>query len=86
MWCCELCVVHPAILLAFAPGTKFFVTASKHMTRQQLAFVLDKVYKLYADYVLKNPFYELEQPIQCEKFDIMLDRSLKVIAPSRSDS
>jgi hypothetical protein len=24
---------------------------------------------LYSDYVLKNPFYELDMPIQCSKFD-----------------
>jgi hypothetical protein len=58
-------------------GTKFFVAASKSMTRPQLEFALDTVYKLYADYVLKNPFYELEQPIQCEKFDVMLDKYFK---------
>ena len=30
-----------------------------------------RVYDLYADYVLKNPFYEVEQTIQsrCELFD-----------------
>lgn len=26
---------------------------------------LRKVYELYADYVLKNPFYSLEMPIRC---------------------
>ncbi|GMI62242.1 hypothetical protein ScalyP_jg3637 [Parmales sp. scaly parma] len=31
--------------------------------------ILKEVYILYADYVLKNPFYELEMPIRCELFD-----------------
>jgi hypothetical protein len=65
-------------------GAKFFVAASKGMTRPQLDLALDTVYKLYADYVLKNPFYELEQPIQCEKFDIMLDKHFKTIYPSQA--
>ena len=30
------------------------------------------VYSLYADYVLKNPFYELDMPIRCELFDLQL--------------
>jgi len=55
------------------------------MTQKQLSTILRKVYSLYSDYVLKNPFYELEQPIQCEKFDIMLDRALRALTPNRSD-
>ncbi len=27
------------------------------------------MYDLYADFVLKNPFYEVEMPIRCELFD-----------------
>ena len=30
------------------------------------------VYSLYSDYVLKNPFYELDMPIRCELFDQQL--------------
>lgn len=28
-----------------------------------------KVYELYADYVMKNPFYSLEMPVRCDGFD-----------------
>lgn len=28
-----------------------------------------RIYDLYSDYVLKNPFYEVEMPIKCELFD-----------------
>ena len=48
-------------------GLKFFLTAdpdSKHLDA-----VLREVYVLYSDYVLKNPFYELDMPIHCERFD-----------------
>jgi len=28
-----------------------------------------RIYELYADYVMKNPFYQLEMPVRCEAFD-----------------
>ena len=31
--------------------------------------VLKEVYVLYSDFVLKNPFYENDMPIHCDKFD-----------------
>ena len=31
--------------------------------------ILRKIYELYADYVMKNPFYQMEMPIRCEAFD-----------------
>ena len=31
--------------------------------------LLRKVYELYADFALKNPFYSLEMPIRCEQFE-----------------
>jgi hypothetical protein len=30
--------------------------------------VLRKIYELYSDFVLKNPFYALEMPIRCDLF------------------
>ena len=30
---------------------------------------LGRVYDLYTDFVLKNPFYEVEMPVRCELFD-----------------
>jgi hypothetical protein len=41
-----------------------------------LELLLRAIYALYADYVLKNPFYELDMPIKCDKFDERLDRLL----------
>ena len=40
--------------------------------------VLKRIYELYGDYVMKNPFYQLEMPIRCEEFD----RNLGVYAKS----
>ena len=43
-------------------GIKFFVTA-RPGTRDVPAF-LKKVYAFYSDFVLKNPFYEVDMPIR----------------------
>ncbi len=48
-------------------GVKFLVVADpKQVGISQL---LDKIYELYADYALKNPFYSLEMPIRADLFD-----------------
>lgn len=48
-------------------GVKFLVVCDpKQMGIEQL---LDKIYELYADYALKNPFYSLEMPIRADLFD-----------------
>lgn len=41
--------------------------------------LLKKIYALYSDYVLKNPFYSLEMPIRCELFDVNLASLLEQI-------
>jgi len=53
-----------------ATGIKFFVTSN--LVSKDLDLFLHKVYELYSDYVLKNPFYELDQVIRCDLFDIHL--------------
>ena len=40
---------------------------------------LCRVYDLYCDYVLKNPFYEVEMPIRCELFDQNLFRLINSV-------
>jgi len=44
---------------------------------QQIESLLKYVYELYTDYVLKNPFYEIEMPIRCELFDMNLTQSVQ---------
>lgn len=46
-------------------------------TQTGLDQLLRKIYELYADYVLKNPFYSLEMPIRCELFDTNLQELLQ---------
>ena len=38
-----------------------------------------RIYDLYADFVLKNPFYEMEMPIKCELFDQKLFQTIGII-------
>lgn len=56
-------------------GTKFFLVASSG--QQNCDTLLKYVYEMYADYVMKNPFYEVEMPIHCSKFDLKLDSVLQ---------
>ncbi|KAJ6014328.1 hypothetical protein N7540_008919 [Penicillium herquei] len=48
-------------------GTKFLLFTDP-MTGT-VETIVNKIYELYADYVMKNPFYQLEMPIRCEAFD-----------------
>jgi hypothetical protein len=56
-------------------GVKFVVTASPET--KNLKNFLRHLYELYADYVLKNPFYELDMPIRCELWETMLQRAVE---------
>lgn len=50
------------------------ITDPTHVGLEQL---LKKIYELYADFALKNPFYSLEMPIRCELFDTNLQALLE---------
>jgi len=41
--------------------------------------LLDKIYELYADFALKNPFYSLEMPIRADLFDEQLQVAIDQI-------
>lgn len=56
-------------------GTKFFMATEPGA--QGVPLLLHQIYDMYADYVLKNPFYEIEMPIRCELFDINLAVTVK---------
>ncbi|XP_017057339.1 trafficking protein particle complex subunit 4 [Drosophila ficusphila] len=55
-------------------GIKFIIISETGLNGIDL--LLRKVYELYSDYVLKNPFYSLEMPIRCELFDNKLQELL----------
>ena len=42
-------------------GVKFIVVAEN---KQKVEELLKNIYELYADFVLKNPFYSLDMPIR----------------------
>lgn len=48
-------------------GIKFIVVSDLKQTG--INQLLDKLYELYSDFALKNPFYSLEMPIRADLFD-----------------
>lgn len=56
-------------------GTKFLIFAEPH--QPNIDVICRRVYELYADYVMKNPFYQIEMPIRCEAFDRHLAAYIK---------
>lgn len=65
-------------------GTMFFIVADASSPSgagdAAADAILQKVHAAYADYVMKNPFYEVEMPIRCELFDA----ALTAVIPPRS--
>jgi hypothetical protein len=51
-----------------------FVFVGEHSTPYPL---FEKVCYLYCCYVLRNPFYVLEMPVNCEKFDFYCKQLFK---------
>lgn len=51
-------------------------------TQPGIDLLLKRIYELYADYVLKNPFYSIEMPIRCELFDTNLQQVLEQMEKS----
>ncbi|KAH3666762.1 hypothetical protein OGAPHI_003211 [Ogataea philodendri] len=54
-------------------GVKIILFVSRDVDETRFALMYDKIYQYYCDYVLKNPFYELEMPIRCHLFDEQLN-------------
>ncbi|MCJ1315459.1 hypothetical protein MMC15_000778 [Xylographa vitiligo] len=48
-------------------GTKFLLFTEPQQPNVDV--IMRRIYELYADYVMKNPFYQLEMPVRCEAFD-----------------
>jgi trafficking protein particle complex subunit 4 len=56
-------------------GTKFLLITEPGQPNVEI--IMRRVYELYADYVMKNPFYTVEMPIRCQKFESALDTYVK---------
>ncbi|KAI5286199.1 hypothetical protein KEM54_006970 [Ascosphaera aggregata] len=50
-------------------GTKFLLFTDPAMMSIEVNVFMRRIYELYADYVMKNPFYSLEMPVRCDGFD-----------------
>ncbi|XP_017772191.1 PREDICTED: trafficking protein particle complex subunit 4 [Nicrophorus vespilloides] len=61
-------------------GVKMMVVAERMQAGMDI--LLKRIYELYADFALKNPFYSLEMPIRCELFDTNLKLVLEQIEKS----
>jgi len=59
-------------------GVKFLLFTEP--AQPNVDVVMRRVYELYADFVMKNPFYTIEMPIRCAKFDQGLDSYIKARA------
>uniref|UniRef100_A0A4W3IAE1 Trafficking protein particle complex subunit n=1 Tax=Callorhinchus milii TaxID=7868 RepID=A0A4W3IAE1_CALMI len=57
-------------------GIKFIVLADPRQAG--IDSLLRKIYEIYSDFALKNPFYSLEMPIRCELFEQNLKAALEV--------
>lgn len=56
-------------------GTKFMLVAEPAAAGLQR--LLREIYVVYADYVLKNPFYVTDMPVRCHLFDRHLAACVK---------
>lgn len=50
-------------------GVKFLLITDLKQSSPSPDTVIFKIYQLYSDFVMKNPFYQLEMPIRCDLFD-----------------
>ncbi|POS87073.1 Sybindin-like protein, partial [Erysiphe pulchra] len=48
-------------------GTKFLLFTEP--LQPNVDGIIVKIYELYVDYVMKNPFYQLDMPIRCEGWE-----------------
>ncbi len=57
------------------------MTVTRLIMSQQMGIdqLLDKIYELYSDFALKNPFYSLEMPIRADLFDTNLQVAIDQI-------
>merc|ERR1719219_460396 len=59
-------------------GTKFLVESEPMFnSRNFVQPLMQRIYRLYADYALKDPFYTMEMPIKSTKFESHVRSSIK---------
>ena len=65
-------------LRAYQPrtGVQFVLLSTLEVNAEVLQSLLVQLHLLYADYALKNPFYEKDMPIRCRRFEMAVARLL----------
>lgn len=58
-------------------GIQFLVLSTLDVGNETLLQILQQMHLLYADYALKNPFYEHDMPIRCKLFEIHLGKLME---------
>lgn len=58
-------------------GIKFLLFTDTTQTNVDLT--IRRVYEMYTDYVMKNPFYQLEMPVRCDLFERKLTSYIREI-------
>jgi hypothetical protein len=62
-------------------GTKFLLFTEPH--QPNVDTIVRKIYDLYSDYAMKNPFYPMEMPIRADSFDRKLMAYVRPLNNSR---
>lgn len=57
-------------------GIKFIVVTDPNRSSEEL--LLKKLYEIYSDFALKNPFYSLDMPVRCDLFDTNLQQTVEM--------
>ena len=70
----ETCTLH---CLQTLTGLKFVVVTDNNQSN--VSVVSSTIYEIYSDYVMKNPFYTLDMPIRCHKFDRALNQYISTV-------
>jgi hypothetical protein len=60
-------------------GTKFLLLTAPTTSQLTADSLFKKIYDVYADYVMKNPFYTPEMPIRAELFDVALAKVVRAV-------
>ncbi|KAK4131792.1 Sybindin-like protein [Trichocladium antarcticum] len=58
-------------------GIKFLLFTDT--TQANVDLTMRRVYDMYTDYVMKNPFYQLEMPVRCDMFERKLASYIREI-------
>jgi len=58
-------------------GTKFLLFTDT--AQANVDNTIRRIYDMYTDYVMKNPFYQLEMPVRCDLFDRKLTAHIREI-------